>query len=30
MDYEYRVIPAPRRLKRIKGVSSTADLFARR
>jgi hypothetical protein len=28
MDYEYRVIPAPRRLKRIKGVSSTAELFA--
>jgi hypothetical protein len=28
MDYEYRVIPAPKRLRRIKGVSATADLVA--
>jgi hypothetical protein len=28
MDYEYRVIPAPKRLKRIKGVSSMPELFA--
>ena len=28
MNYEYRVIPAPKRLKKIKGVSSTAELFA--
>ena len=28
MGYEYRVIPAPRRLKRIKGMSSTAEIFA--
>jgi hypothetical protein len=28
MAYEYRVIPAPKRLKRIKGTSSTSELFA--
>jgi hypothetical protein len=26
--YEYKVAPAPKRLKRVKGVSATADLFA--
>jgi len=26
--YEYKVTPAPRRLKRVRGVSSTAELFA--
>ncbi len=28
MFYDYKVIPAPRRLKRLKGVKSTSDLFA--
>jgi hypothetical protein len=28
MSYEYRVVPAPKRLKRRKGVSSTTELFA--
>lgn len=28
MDYEYRVIPAPKRLKKVKGVSSPSDLLA--
>ncbi len=26
--FDYKVAPAPRQLKRVKGVSSTADLFA--
>jgi hypothetical protein len=26
--YEYKVAPAPKRLKRVRGVSSTAELFA--
>lgn len=26
--FDYKVIPAPKRLKRIKGVSSTAELFS--
>ncbi|HLS58839.1 MAG TPA: DUF4177 domain-containing protein [Paracoccaceae bacterium] len=28
MEYEYRVVPAPRRLRKIKGVRSTPELFA--
>ena len=28
MEYEYRVVPAPRRLRKIKGVRSTSELFA--
>ncbi len=28
MEYEYRVVPAPRRLRKIKGVNSTPELFA--
>ena len=29
-DYDYKVIPAPRRAKRVKGVHGAEDLFALR
>lgn len=28
MEYEYRVVPAPKRLRKIKGMHSTPELFA--